>query len=99
MTHFASLSATAPLAFGAEANRLSERAALFGVVRRNHRIIGRKTPPRAVLVGGHCMVGHQMPLEHLLALSTVEANDIVGFYGGADRRLRLRLRLGSGSAR
>ena len=66
-------------------------AALFGIIGRDHRIVGVKTPLLAILVGSHLIMRHQVPLEHLQALPVFEADDIVGLDRRADRNLGLRL--------
>src|SRR5690606_29558352 len=72
------LVATAMLArLATEADFLRQHAPLFGVIRRDHRIVGRETPAGAVLGRSQSVVGHQVTLEHLHLLAVFEADDVV----------------------
>src|SRR3546814_7389710 len=46
------------------ADFLRQRAALFGIVGRDHRIVGGKPPFGAIVVGGHAIMRHQVAAQH-----------------------------------
>src|SRR5690606_27364238 len=63
---------------GAETDFLGQLAALLGVVRRHHGIIGGKLPALAVILRRHAVGGAQMALQHLQLLAVLEADDEIG---------------------
>ena len=75
----------------AEADLLGERLTLRRVARRHHRVIGFEAPPRAVILGRHAVVGHQVPLQHLQLLAVLEADDVVVGHRAPDRHRRRQL--------
>jgi len=68
-----------------EPDRLGERAALIGIARRDHRVVGRQAPALAVVVRRHVVGAFQMPLEHLQLPAILEADDVVGHHRPLDR--------------
>src|SRR3712207_4322080 len=71
-------------ALGAEADLLGQRAALLGIVRSDHRIVGIEAPLLPIFVRGHLVMRHQVPLQHLQLLAVFQADDVVRLDGGAD---------------
>src|SRR5690348_11528206 len=82
-----------PPPLGSEADRLRKAATLFGIIGRDHRIVGRKSPLLTVLIRSHVVVSHQMALQHLELLPVFKADDVVRPDRRTDRHLGLRLRL------
>src|ERR1700692_1733570 len=86
-----------PPALLAEPHLLGESRSRRSVVWRHHRIVCRKTPLFAVLLGRQVIVGAQMPFERLELLPVLKANNVVredralGIDGGLQR---LGFRLG-----
>jgi hypothetical protein len=75
--------AAAPL--GAEADFLREYTAPFGIVGSNHRIIGRQSPLRAIIIRRHAIMRHKVTLEHFQLLTVVQTDDEVTLYRVTDR--------------
>src|SRR3546814_16514529 len=75
----------AALRLGAEPDLLREHAALLRIAGRDHRIVGGQVPLLTILFGGHLIVRHQMPLEHLELFPVLETDDIVRLYRRTDR--------------
>lgn len=68
----------------AEAEAFGEFGALGGVRRGDHRVIVRQAPLLAVLVGGEA-AGAEVPLERLVGLAVLQADDVVRRHRPADR--------------
>jgi hypothetical protein len=63
----------------------------FGIVGRDHRIVCRQVPARAVFCRSHAMVGAEVALEHLHLHAAIEAGHGVGLDRRADRDRRRAL--------
>ena len=89
-------------AFLAQAHLLGEHRTRLGVIRRDHGIIGGKTPFLPVVFRRQVIVGPQMPLEALELLAVVKTDKVVRRHRLLDRNgrfLGLRLRLGGTAKR
>src|SRR4051794_8955366 len=78
---------TAPGA-GPETDFLRQMAALPGVVRRHHWIVGCQTPALAIGFGRHIIGGLEVSLQHFELLAVFETDDVIGLdrFLDADRR-------------
>src|SRR3954470_24548678 len=67
----------AALAAFAQADLLGEVAALLGIVRRHHRIVGRQVPALAIFVGAHLVARPQITLQHLQLFAVLQADHVL----------------------
>ncbi len=77
----------------AQTDLLGEIPALFGIVGRDHRVIGGQAPSRAVFLGRHFVIGAKIALEHLQLLAVFKADNVIRLNRTADGDRRLRLGL------
>ena len=74
--------ASAAAALLTEPHLLGELRARGGIVRRNHRIVGRQAPLGAIVFRRHLIMRHQVPLQHFQFLTVLKADDVIRLHGG-----------------
>src|SRR3546814_13501399 len=65
------------------------RAALLGIVRRDHWVILRQVPLGAIILGRHVVMRHQVAPQHLELLAVLKTYTVIGLDRCADRDGRL----------
>src|SRR3546814_4100698 len=65
------------------------RAALLGIVRRDHWVILRQVPLGAIILGRHVVMRHQVAPQHLELLAVLKTYNVIGLDRCADRDGRL----------